>query len=337
MSGTAAASSPPLLEVRGLQKFFPITRGFLQRVVGHVRAVDGVDFTLAEGETLGLVGESGCGKTTASRCILRAIDPTGGSILYRTRDGRTVDLATLAPRELLPLRAEIQMIFQDPFGSLNPRMTLLDNVGEPLLVNGMGNRRERADRVAELLRLVGLRPEFMHRFPHAFSGGQRQRIGIARALALEPSLIICDEPVSALDVSIQAQVVNLFQELQERLGLTYVFIAHDLAVVRHISHRIAVMYLGRIVEIASRADLYARPLHPYTVALLAAIPIPDPEVEATRPQQIITGEVPSAMRPPPGCRFHTRCPSAMEVCKSVDPPMRDMGDGRAVACHLHSA
>src|SRR6202162_1235293 len=278
--GDEAAS--PLLEVRGLRKYFPIAKGFLNRVAGYVRAVDGVDFTVNEGETLGLVGESGCGKTTASRCILRAIDPTGGEILYRTRDGRTVDLATLPQAELLPLRAEIQMIFQDPFGSLNPRMTLLDNVGEPLLVNGVGNRRERTDRVAELLRLVGLRPEFMHRFPHAFSGGQRQRIGIARALATNPRLVVAGEPVSALDVSVQAQVLNLLLELQSSLGLTYLFVAHDLSVVKHISERVAVMYVGRIVETAPTEELFASPKHPYTEALLSAGPKPDPRLRSDR-------------------------------------------------------
>ena len=321
-----------LLEVRGLRKFFPITRGFLQRAVGHVRAVDGVDFTVNEGETLGLVGESGCGKTTASRCILRAIDPTGGEILYRTRDGRVVDLAALSPAELRPLRAQIQMIFQDPFGSLNPRMTLLDNVGEPLLVNGIGNRRERADRVAELLRLVGLRPEFMHRFPHAFSGGQRQRIGIARALATDPRLLVADEPVSALDVSVQAQVLNLLLELQSRLRLTFLFVAHDLSVVRHISDRIAVMYVGQLVELAPTDEIFRQPQHPYTAALMRAVPIADPRVRAT--DGILGGEVPSPAAPPSGCYFHPRCRHAVAVCRSEAPALREISPGRFTRCHL---
>ena len=329
------SSAPEIvLEVRDLKVHFPVMAGaVLRKQVGSVKAVDGVSFNVRRGETLGLVGESGCGKSTTGLAVLKMLDITSGQVVFEGEDVSGYDRARMRP-----IRRRMQMVYQDPFGSLNPRMKVAEIVGEPLEVHGMADDRAvYRERVASLLDMVGLLPDMADRYPHEFSGGQRQRIGIARALALEPSLIICDEPVSALDVSIQAQVVNLFQELQERLGLTYVFIAHDLAVVRHISHRIAVMYLGRIVEIASRADLYARPLHPYTVALLAAIPIPDPEVEATRPQQIITGEVPSAMRPPPGCRFHTRCPSAMEVCKSVDPPMRDMGDGRAVACHLHGA
>ena len=323
--------SEPILEVRGLQKFFPITEGFFQKVTGHVRAVDGVDFTLNEGETLGLVGESGCGKTTASRCILRAIDPTGGQILYRTRDGRTVDLATLSPRELLPLRAEIQMIFQDPFGSLNPRMNLLDNVGEPLLVNGVRNRRERADRVAELLRLVGLRPEFMHRFPHAFSGGQRQRIGIARALATNPRLIVADEPVSALDVSVQAQVLNLLLELQERLRLTFLFVAHDLSVVRHISDRVAVMYVGQLVELAPTDNVFRQPQHPYTAALMRAVPVADPRVR--NDDGILAGEVPSPARPPSGCYFNPRCRFATDRCRSEAPALREVTPGHFSRCH----
>jgi peptide/nickel transport system ATP-binding protein len=327
----SAPPTQPLLEVRGLQKFFPITEGFFQRTVGHVRAVDGVDFTLHEGETLGLVGESGCGKTTASRCILRAIDPTGGEILYRTRDGRTVDLATLPNAKMLPLRAEIQMIFQDPFGSLNPRMNLLDNVGEPLLVNGMRNRRERADRVAELLRLVGLRPEFMHRFPHAFSGGQRQRIGIARALATNPRLVVADEPVSALDVSVQAQVLNLLLELQSRLKLTFLFVAHDLSVVRHISDRVAVMYVGQLVELAPTGALFAQPLHPYTAALMRAVPMADPRVH--KGDAILTGEVPSPARPPPGCYFHPRCRHATERCRVETPALREITPGHFSRCH----
>jgi peptide/nickel transport system ATP-binding protein len=324
--------SEPLLDVRGLQKYFPITKGFIQRTVGNVRAVDGVDFTLAEGETLGLVGESGCGKTTASRCILRAIDPTGGEIRYRTRDGRTVDLASLPPAGLSALRAEIQMVFQDPFGSLNPRMNLLDNVGEPLLVNGMKNRTERADRVAELLRLVGLRPEFMHRFPHAFSGGQRQRIGIARALATNPRLVVADEPVSALDVSVQAQVLNLLLELQDRLGLTFLFVAHDLSVVRHICDRVAVMYVGRIVELAPTDALYRRPRHPYTAALMRAVPVPDPRVPMG--DGILRGEVPSPANPPSGCYFHPRCRHAQPRCASEAPSLREVAPGHQSACHF---
>ncbi len=323
--------SAPILQVKGLQKFFPITHGFFQKVVGHVRAVDGVDFTLNEGETLGLVGESGCGKTTASRCILRAIDPTGGEILYTTRGGKTVDLASLPPKDLLPLRAEIQMIFQDPFGSLNPRMNLLDNVGEPLLVNGMKNRRERADRVAELLRLVGLRPEFMHRFPHAFSGGQRQRIGIARALATNPRLVVADEPVSALDVSVQAQVLNLLLELQDRLKLTFLFVAHDLSVVRHISDRVAVMYVGQLVELAPTDNIFRRPLHPYTAALMRAVPVADPRVR--NDDGILAGEVPSPANPPPGCYFNPRCRFATDRCRTEAPALREIAPGHFSRCH----
>ena len=327
-----AVPAETVLEVRDLKVHFPVMAGaVMRRQVGSVKAVDGVSFAVRRGETLGLVGESGCGKSTTGLAVLRMIDITAGQVVFEGQD-----ITGLDRNRMRPIRRRMQMVYQDPFGSLNPRMKVSEIVGEPLEVHGLaGDRAAWRKRVADLLDMVGLLPDMADRYPHEFSGGQRQRIGIARALALEPSLIICDEPVSALDVSIQAQVVNLFQELQERLGLTYIFIAHDLAVVRHISHRIAVMYLGRIVEIASRGELYARPLHPYTQALLAAIPIPDPEIEATRPQQIITGEVPSAMRPPPGCRFHTRCPQAMEACKSVDPPLRTMADGRAVACHLY--
>ena len=280
-----------LLDVKGLTKFFPIQKGFLKRVVGQVRAVDDISFHIYKGETLGLVGESGCGKTTASRCILRAIEPTDGEIMFRAQEGEPmVDIATLRKSTLRALRRDIQMIFQDPFASLNPRMTLLDIVGEPLLVNGMGSRRERADRVAELLRLVGLRSEYMRRFPHAFSGGERQRIGIARALALQPKLVVADEPVSALDVSVQAQVVNLMMDLQEQFGLTYLFVAHDLSVIRQICSRVAVMYVGQLVEVAESDEIFRNPKHPYTSALLASVPEPDPRLR-NRNKEVMIGEV----------------------------------------------
>ena len=332
MTSITAEIVPPLLDVRELRKYFPISKGFFRRVVGHVRAVDDVSFTVAEGETLGLVGESGCGKTTVSRSILRAIDPTAGQVLYRTREGKVVDLATMSGAELKALRREIQMIFQDPFGSLNPRMTLLDNVGEPLLVNGMRSRRERTERVAELLRLVGLRPEFMHRFPHAFSGGQRQRIGIARALATSPRLLVADEPVSALDVSVQAQVLNLLLELQSRLRLAFIFVAHDLSVVRHISDRVAVMYVGQLVELASTEAVFARPRHPYTAALMRAVPVPDPRIAVG--DAILKGEVPSPAAPPSGCYFHPRCRFAEDRCRREAPLLREVHPGHFVRCHF---
>ncbi len=328
-----AAANGPLLRVEDLKVHFPVMKGVvIQKQVATVKAVDGVSFAVDRGETLGLVGESGCGKSTTGLAILRMLKPTAGRIVFEGEDIAGHDKARMRK-----VRRRMQMVYQDPYGSLDPRMSVGDIVGEPLVVHGLaGDRRKYRERVAELIRMVGLLPDMAERYPHEFSGGQRQRIGIARALALNPGLIICDEPVSALDVSIQAQVVNLFMELQERLGLTYLFIAHDLSVVRHISNRIAVMYLGRIVEIATRDQLYREPLHPYTQALLAAVPIPDPALEATRPQQIISGEVPSALRPPPGCRFHPRCPHAMDKCRTEDPPLRDLGSGRAVACHLHA-
>jgi peptide/nickel transport system ATP-binding protein len=320
-----------LLDVRGLKKYFPIVHGMFRHVTGYVRAVDDVSFTVQEGETLGLVGESGCGKTTTARCILRAVEPSGGQILYRSGNG-IIDLAPLSTAELMPLRKEIQMIFQDPFGSLNPRMTLFDNVGEPLLVNGMRARRERMDRVAELLRLVGLRPEFMHRFPHAFSGGQRQRIGIARALATNPRLVVADEPVSALDVSVQAQVLNLLLELQSRLRLTFLFVAHDLSVVRHICDRVAVMYVGQLVELAPTAALFDRPLHPYTAALMRAVPVPDPRISGA--DGVLPGEVPSPAAPPSGCYFHPRCAFAQEKCREQVPALREVTPGHLARCHF---
>jgi len=328
----AAAGRDELLRVEDLKVHFPLTKGIvIRRQIGTVQAVDGVSFALPRGDTLGLVGESGCGKSTTGLAILRMLEPTAGRIVFEGQD-----ITALDRERMRPIRRRMQMVYQDPYGSLNPRMKVRDIIGEPLEVHGEAHDAAAYhERVEALMALVGLLPDMAERYPHEFSGGQRQRIGIARALALNPSLVICDEPVSALDVSIQAQVVNLFMELQERLGLTYIFIAHDLAVVRHISDRIAVMYLGRIVEIAHRDELYKRPLHPYTEALLAAIPVADPEVEARRPRTIVKGEVGSALRPPSGCRFHPRCPKAMDKCKTVDPALTDLGAGRAVACHLH--
>ena len=320
-----------LLEVNGLKKFFPIRRGVMQRVVGHVRAVDDVSFFVEKGECLSLVGESGCGKTTSSRCILRAIHPTAGQILFRPEDGSVVDMAKLSKGELRPLRRQMQMIFQDPFSSLNPRRTLLDIVAEPLVANGIGNRRERLDRVAELLKLVGLRPEYMRRYPHAFSGGQRQRIGIARALALNPSLVVADEPVSALDVSVQAQILNLMLRLQDQLGLTYLFVAHDLSVVKHVSDRVAVMYVGRIVEMAPTAPLFATPKHPYTEALMSAVPKPDPRLRSQR--IVLEGEVADPANPPSGCYFHPRCRYAVESCRTETPQLQEIQPGHFVSCH----
>jgi peptide/nickel transport system ATP-binding protein len=320
-----------LLEVRGLRKFFPIRRGILQREVGRVRAVDDVSFYVQKSETLSLVGESGCGKTTTARCILRAIPPTAGEILFRTDDGTAVDVAKLSKAELRPLRRQMQMIFQDPFSSLNPRRTLLDIVAEPLVANRIGTRQEQIDRVAELLRLVGLRPEYMRRYPHAFSGGQRQRIGIARALALNPSLVVADEPVSALDVSVQAQILNLMQELQKRLGLTYLFVAHDLSVVKHVSDRIAVMYVGQIVEMAPTDRLFTMPKHPYAEALLSAVPKPDPRLRAQR--IVLEGEVADPANPPSGCYFHPRCRYAVEACRTQPPRLVEIQPAHFVSCH----
>ena len=319
-----------LLRVDGLKVHFPITSGVLiKRAIGVVKAVDGVSFTVRRGETLGLVGESGCGKSTTSLAVLRMHPATAGCIVFEGEDITQQTQGTF--------RRRMQMVYQDPYGSLDPRMKVKDIIGEPLAVHRITrSRSDYDDRIAQLLATVGLLPGMADRYPHEFSGGQRQRIGIARALALEPSLVICDEPVSALDVSIQAQVINVLMELQERLSLSYLFVAHDLAVVRHISHRIAVMYLGRIVEIADRDDLFREPLHPYTQALLSAVPVADPDVEAARPRQVIQGEVPSVIRPPSGCHFHPRCPQAMARCRSESPGLVEQG-GRQVACHLHSA
>ena len=326
-----SAARPPLLRVSGLQKLFPIRKGFFKRTAGYVRAVDGVNFHIDEGETLGLVGESGCGKTTTARCVLRAIEPTAGEIFMRVASGSMVELGRLRPAELRALRREMQMIFQDPYTSLNPRMTLLDLVGEPLLVHGMRSRREREERVADLLRRVGLRPEYMRRFPHAFSGGERQRIGIARALALHPRLVVADEPVSALDVSVQAQILNLLVDLQADLHLTYLFVAHDLSVVRHISNRVAVMYVGRMVELAETDELYRAPRHPYTAALLSAAPEPDPRVRSRR--LMLQGEVANPAAPPGGCYFHPRCPYAIDVCRTQTPAWQEISPAHFVGCH----
>lgn len=320
-----------LLEVKNLRKFFPIRKGLLRSVVGHVRAVDDVTFRIKRGETLSLVGESGCGKTTTSRCILRALNPTSGDIHFRTSNGRIVNVAKLRKSELRPLRRQMQMIFQDPYSSLNPRMTIFDIVGEPLLVNGMHSVDQRRERVKELLELVNLPQAYLNRYPHAFSGGQRQRIGIARALALNPGLIVADEPVSALDVSVQAQIVNLLLELQNDLGISYLFVAHDLSVVKHVSDRVAVMYVGKIVEVAPTEALFDKPLHPYTEALLSAVPKPDPRLRAQR--IILEGDVADPAHPPSGCYFHPRCRYAVDRCRTESPELEEIVPNHFVSCH----
>ena len=333
------ATDDTLIEVRNLEKSFPLRGGLLQRVVDRVRAVDDVSFHISHGETLGLVGESGCGKTTTGRSILRLIEPSGGDIIFSSKrlalddePYREIDVRAAAPEQLRALRREMQIIFQDPFSSLNPRMNIGDIVAEPLKVQGVSNGSERPDRVADLLEAVGLTRDQMKRYPHEFSGGQRQRIGIARALALDPQLIVADEPVSALDASVQAQVLNLLMDLQEERGLSYLFIAHDLSVVRHISDRVAVMYLGRLVEMTETDKLFSNPLHPYAEALMSAVPVPDPE---RRSQRIfLKGDVPSPLDPPSGCHFHPRCRYAEDICRTETPPYRDAGGGHYVACHL---
>lgn len=326
-----SANNNVLLRVENLKKYFPIMQGIiLSREVGSVKAVDGVSFDVRQGETLGLVGESGCGKSTTGRVILQLHRATTGSVTY---DGR--ELTTMKGEELRRMRRKMQMIFQDPYASLNPRMTVGDIIGEPLIIHNVARGREVQERVEHLLKIVGLNPLFVNRYPHEFSGGQRQRIGVARALALQPDFIVCDEPISALDVSIQAQVVNLLEDLQHQFGLTYLFIAHDLSMVRHISNRVAVMYLGIIVELADRNELYTNPLHPYTKALLSAVPVPDPTVEEKRQRIILQGDVPSPIKPPSGCRFHTRCPVAQpDICQTQTPEWRDRGGGHWVYCHL---
>jgi oligopeptide transport system ATP-binding protein len=325
----SSANETPLLEVRHLVKHFPIKSGLLvDREVAQVRAVDDVSLTLHEGETLGLVGESGCGKSTLCRTILQLLSPTSGSVRFQGEE-----LAGASRRHLRPLRREMQMIFQDPYASLNPRKRVGQIVGDPMRLHNVASGDDLKREVQQLLERVGLSPEHYNRYPHEFSGGQRQRIGIARALALKPKLIVADEPVSALDVSIQAQIINLLEDLQEEFGLTYIFVAHDLGVVRHVSDRISVMYLGKVVESAPADQLYTNPVHPYTIALLSAVPIPDPKENAAREALVIEGDVPSPVNPPSACRFHTRCPWATEVCSQVEPPLRDYGGGRIAACH----
>jgi peptide/nickel transport system ATP-binding protein len=330
-SAAQSSSTEPLLEVVALKKHFPIQRGFLKRVVGYVKAVDDVDFFVNQGETVGLVGESGCGKTTTGRCILRAIDPSSGEVWYRDPTLGRVDVAKLDKKEIRVVRRSIRMIFQDPYASLNPRMTLQEIVGAPLRAMGIMKGKDIEDRVAELLSLVGLRPEYMRRYPHAFSGGQRQRIGLARALAPSPKFVVCDEPVSALDVSVQAQILNLLKDMQEKMGLTYLFVAHDLSVVAHISDRVAVMYVGKIVELAPTPEIFSSPKHPYTEALMSAIPLPDPRPREKR--VLLTGEVANPANPPSGCYFHPRCKYAKEICSTTEPPLEEITPGHYVRCH----
>ncbi len=326
------AGSDIRLQVNHLKMHFAVQRGFARRTVATVKAVDDVSLYALRGETLGLVGESGCGKTTVGRCIVRAYQPTAGEILYRNEHGEQVNLATLGKGELKPYRRELRMIFQDPYASLNPRQNVLNIVGQPLKIHGLAKGKELEDRVADLLKRVGLQPEYMRRYPHAFSGGQRQRIGIARALALNPSVVICDEPVSALDVSVQAQILNLMEDLQKDLNLTYLFISHDLSVVEYIAKRVAVMYVGKLVEIAPTAELFGNPRHPYTEALLSAVPKPDPRLRTKR--LLLEGDVPDPANPPSGCYFHPRCRYAQERCKVEAPVLRDLNDTHSVACHF---
>lgn len=335
MNGAMAttASHDALLEVKNLKMHFPIMAGFFRRVVGHVKAVDDVSFSIRQGETLGLVGESGCGKTTAGRCILRAYNPTAGQILYRQPDNQVVDLATLSNNELKPYRQQIRMVFQDPFSSLNPRMTVIDIVGDPMKINRVASGKELEDRVAMLLRRVGLRPEYMRRYPHAFSGGERQRLGIARALALDPHLVVADEAVSALDVSVRAQILNLLQDLQEELQLTYLFVSHDLSVIEYLCDRVVVMYVGKIVEIAPTDEIFADPQHPYTEALLSAVPKPDPRARRQRQRIVLEGDVADPANPPTGCYFHPRCRYAKARCSSEAPALRQISPGHYAACH----
>ncbi len=320
-----------ILDVRGLSKYFPIKRGFFRRTVGTVKAVDDISFDIKDGETLSLVGESGCGKSTTARSIIRAYEPTAGEVLFNTEAGETIDLAQLSLTQMRPIRRDIQMIFQDPFSSLNPRMNIYEIISEPMLVHGIGTSSEREDRVAELLRVVRLRPEYMRRYPHAFSGGQRQRIGIARALALNPRLILADEPVSGLDVSVQAQVINLMMDLQDQFGLTYLFVSHDLSVVKQISNRVVVMYVGRIAEVGTPQELFDSPKHPYTAALMSSVPKPHPSQRSKR--YVLEGEVANPASPPTGCYFHPRCPFATDQCKVEVPPLVKSKDGRLVSCH----
>ena len=321
----------PLVEGVNLKKYFPIKRGFFKRVVGHVKAVDDVSFYVNEGETLGLVGESGCGKTTTGRCTLRALDPTSGQVWYQDPDLGRIDIAQADEEQIRTIHRHVRMIFQDPYASLNPRMTLQEIVGAPLRAMGIAKGKELEDRVAEMLSMVGLRPEYMRRYPHAFSGGQRQRIGLARALAPLPSFVVCDEPVSALDVSVQAQILNLLKELQERLSLTYLFVAHDLSVVAHISDRVAVMYVGKIVELASTSELFSNPKHPYTEALMSAIPLPNPLPREKR--VLLSGEIANPANPPSGCYFHPRCTYAKDICSQADPPFEEVSPAHYVKCH----